>query len=222
MIVAGIDEAGRGPVIGPMVIAGIAMRKHLIKELTEIGVKDSKKMTPNKRKNLFPKILELADEYVIRIISPHEIDKAVNMKIGRKYGLLNRMEAKIIAEIILELKPQVAIVDSPGVNEETFKKMVMESINKKLEVNIISEHKADEKYPIVSAASIIAKVKRDEIIENLKKEYGDFGSGYPSDPKTREFLKKYYIKNKEFPDIVRKSWKTLEKIKEEISQTKLL
>ncbi|WP_457753524.1 ribonuclease HII, partial [Thermococcus sp.] len=81
---------------------------------------------------------------------------------------------------------------------------------------IIAEHKADAKYLPVSAASILAKVTRDKAIEKLKKQYGEIGSGYPSDPRTRKFLEEYYKEHGEFPPIVRKSWKTLRKIEEKL------
>jgi ribonuclease HII len=81
-------------------------------------------------------------------------------------------------------------------------------------------HQADAIYPVVSAASIIAKVRRDELIEELKKELGiDFGSGYPSDPKTKEFLIKWGKKHSgKFPEIVRQSWQTVENIREELGK----
>ena len=93
-----------------------------------------------------------------------------------------------------------------------------EVIGKRLSFSpkIVAEHKADSKYIPVAAASILAKVTRDRAIEKLKEAYGEIGSGYPSDPITRRFLEEYYKKHGVFPPIVRKSWKTLEKIEEKL------
>ena len=77
---------------------------------------------------------------------------------------------------------------------------------------IIAKHKADDIFPIVSAASIIAKNKRDSLINELKEKYGDLGSGYPSDKKTIDFLRKWIKKNRKVPAFARKSWATIKTI----------
>jgi ribonuclease HII len=82
-------------------------------------------------------------------------------------------------------------------------------------VQIISEHKADKKYPIVSAASIIAKVERDKAIKEIEEKYGEVGCGYPTDPKTIKFLEKYLKKYGKYPEFVRKSWKPAKRLKTE-------
>lgn len=210
MLIAGIDEAGRGPVIGPMIIAGVMFREEDCIKLVEIGVKDSKILTPERRQKLYQKIIELSVNWTYEIITPKEIDQAVFYRKRTGIGLLNKLEAEIMAKIINTLKPDIAYVDSADVDEERFKRMIMEKITQKIE--IISKHKADAIYPVVSAASIIAKVNRDSIINKIREEYGDIGSGYPSDPKTIKFIKKC-IESGEIPDFIRMSWSTLKRIR---------
>jgi ribonuclease HII len=89
-------------------------------------------------------------------------------------------------------------------------------------VQVISEHQADRNYPVVSAASIIAKVERDHTIEELKCNYGDFGSGYMSDPKTKNFLYTLARKRGEYPDFVRRSWKPAKSAKAEANNKQTL
>lgn len=210
MLIAGVDEAGRGPVIGPMIIAGVMFRGEDNIKLVEMGVKDSKLLTPKRRLQLYTKIIELSIDWTYEIISPKEIDQAVFYRRRTGYGLLNQLEAEVMAKIINKLKPDIAYVDSVDVNEERFGKVIMEKITHGIKV--ISKHNADKIYPVVSAASIIAKVKRDSIIEEIKRRYGDIGSGYPSDPKTIRFIRKC-IESGEIPDFIRTSWSTFKRIK---------
>ena len=198
--VVGIDEAGRGPIIGPMVMCGVLIREEDEKELVRLKVKDSKLLPKDMREFLFDKIKAVSKKYKLEIIGPYEIDNAVNGSNGLN---LNRLEAQKSAQILNELDPDKAVIDAPSSNIESYKLYLMGFVKNK-EVKLILEHKADVNFPVVSAASILAKVTRDKEIENIKKQIGiDFGSGYPSDPKTAEFLKKNFEK---FPDIFRKSW----------------
>ena len=216
-LIAGIDDAGRGPVIGPLVIAGILIHDHQVTALDAIGARDSKALTPSRRSSLAKKIMELAVKYKIVELSPREIDEVV-LK-GRRLRRLNWLEAKAMAEVIQELHPDVAYVDASDVLEKRFGEQIREMLS--FDVEIVSEHHADAKYPVVSAASIIAKTHRDEVISGLRKIFGDFGSGYSSDPKTRQFLLNWFRDHgdQELPDFVRRSWKTIGKIKEEAEQT---
>ena len=186
MLVVGIDEAGRGPCIGPLVTCGAMMKEKDIPKLIALDVKDSKLLTIKQRDFLFDELKKLV-KYKILIVKPAEIDDAVNGKGGLN---LNWLEARKSAEIINFLKPNKAILDCPSPNIQKYTEYVENLLTVK--VKVICEHKADLNYPIVSAASIIAKVTRDREIEKIKKEIGiDFGSGYPADPRTKEFLKKY-------------------------------
>jgi ribonuclease HII len=211
MLVAGVDDAGRGCVIGPLVIAGVLMKDNELPKLVRLGVKDSKLLSPRRRETLAVEIKRIALKCNVIKLPPKDIDKVVET--GRKLHKLNRLEAQTMAKIIESLAPDIAYVDASDVLEERFGQHISELLPFKVE--IVSEHKADRKYPVVSAASIIAKVGRDKEIAKLKEKYGDFGSGYPSDPKTITFLRQSLKKFGEYPDCVRKSWKTAKKVKSE-------
>lgn len=204
-LIAGVDDAGRGPVIGPLVIAGILIRDDQIPSLRSLGVKDSKLLTPAQRQKLDKEIKEIAVKYAYVDLSPAEIDKVVMARV--KLRRLNLLEAQAMARVISELKPDLAYVDASDILEERFGKQIKELLP--FNVTIISEHNADVKYPVVSAASILAKVRRDQFIAKLKETYGDFGSGYPHDEKTIQFLSDRIHRYGSFPDFVRKSWKTI-------------
>lgn len=220
MLVAGVDDAGRGCVIGPLVIAGVLMEEEDIQKLVQLGVKDSKLLSQRRRETLAVEIKRVAQKYSVIKLPPKDIDKVVET--GRKLHKLNRLEAQTMAKVIDQIKPQVAYVDASDVLEGRFKQHILELL--RFRVKIVSEHKADKKYPIVSAASIIAKVERDEEIAELKEKYGDLGCGYPTDPKTISFLRLCLEKFGEYPGCVRKSWKTAEKIESEKDsrQTRLI
>ena len=211
MLVAGVDEAGRGCVIGPLVIAGVLAKEETLPVLKRIGVKDSKLLSPQKRETLAAEIRRLTEKHIIIKLSPAEIDRAVES--GRKLHKLNRLEAENMARIIDALNPEEAYVDAADVVEERFKHHIQEVLKSK--ARIVSKHKADKIYPIVSAASIIAKVERDREISILTEQYGDFGSGYLTDPKTMAFLKQWLKSHGEYPECVRKSWKPAKKARNE-------
>ena len=181
-------------------MCGLMTKEEDEKKLARIGVKDSKLLTKEKRESLFPKIKDISYKYEILIIEPDEIDEAVNGHDGLN---LNKLEANKTAEILNLLNPNKAIIDAPSNNIASYKRYLMKFVkNKKIE--IILEHKADLNHVVVGAASIIAKVTRDDEIERIKKEIKiDFGSGYMSDPKTVGFLERYYG---EYSYLFRKSW----------------
>jgi ribonuclease HII len=203
VLVAGVDEAGRGCVIGPLVVAGVLIREEKLPVLTRLGVKDSKLLSAKKREALAVEVERLVEKRVIVKLLPVEIDRVVES--GRKLHKLNRLEAQTMAKIIDALKPDVAYVDAADVLEERFKHHIQESLSFK--TKIVAQHKADRTYAVVSAASIIAKVDRDREIAALTSEHGDFGSGYLADPKTMRFLKQWLQTHSEYPECVRKSWK---------------
>jgi len=222
MQIAGIDDAGRGPIIGPLVIAGVLIDKKDLSGLRELGVKDSKMLSPHRREQLAVEIRKLVLKCHVESLSPAQIDKVVET--GGKLRRLNRLEAQTIAKVIAGLKPDIAYVDASDVLANRFKEHILENLT--LKVEVVSEHKADVKYPVVSAASIIAKVERDRVIEELKEKYvniGDMGSGYASDPRTIRFLEKWYATFRSYPEFVRKSWKPAKELKSnaEATQAKL-
>ena len=210
MLVAGVDDAGRGAVVGPLVIAGVLVRTEDLQKLRTLGVKDSKLLTPHKREVLAPQIREIVQKTSVQKLQPKDIDNVV--KSGRKLHKLNWLEAHTMALVIQELKPHLVYVDASDVLENRFKQHIQECLP--FETKIISEHKADRNYVAVSAASIIAKVERDMEIAMLRHIHGDFGSGYPSDERTICFLEDLIKDNDEYPDFVRKSWKPARRVKD--------
>ncbi|MFG1460647.1 MAG: ribonuclease HII [Thermoplasmataceae archaeon] len=193
-IQCGLDEAGRGPVIGPMVVAIVCCDPLQIKE---IGVRDSKKLTPERRSYLFDRIMETSICVEIETIPSTVINGEM------QYRTLNEIEYDRFLSLIRKCGKD-AYVDAFDVDPERLSRRLSTDSGFK----IIAEHGADDRYPSVSAASIIAKVTRDREIGNLHEIYGDFGSGYPSDPATVKFLKQSLQNGINIEDIVRKEWKT--------------
>ena len=203
-MICGVDEAGKGPVMGPMVIAAVSVRN--AKLIEKLGFKDSKLLSSKKRKELF-ELIKKNYEYAIEIIEPEKIDEY------RKRNKLNLLNRKAFEKVISELNPDIAYVDAADVNEERFGREIKSNLTNEKNTDIISMHKADTKIPIVAAASIIAKQTREIEIDKLKSKIGDFGSGYPSDERTIKFLKSYFNDKLEWPAGTRKSWKTIQRIR---------
>ncbi|MFA5174426.1 MAG: ribonuclease HII [Candidatus Pacearchaeota archaeon] len=195
--VVGIDEAGRGPVIGPMIIAGVIIEEG--KEAMLGEVKDSKLLFHNKRVKLNKHLRENFEYHFIKV-DPKEIDDALNSEELN----LNWLEAHKQAEIINKLKPHVAIIDAPSINTHKYTEYLQNLIKDK-NIKLIVEHKADVNYPVCSAASIIAKVEREDEMKKIRDKYGDCGPGYPAHPKTQDFVKKH---GKKYPEIMRTTWST--------------
>jgi len=202
--VLGIDEAGRGPIIGPLVMTGVMIEEGREKMLGE--VKDSK-LIPHKKRLTLNKHLKQNFQHKIVVTNPKEIDEALNSTTLN----LNWLEAHKQAEIINTLKPDIVIIDCPSTNPTKFTEYLKNLINNK-SIKLIIEHKADAIYPICSAASIIAKVERENQMKKIQEKYGNTGSGYPADPKTKEFTKNNWDKH---PEIFRKTWATYKKISEQ-------
>ena len=160
MKICGVDDAGRGSMIGPMVIAGISIEKKNIPKLRKLGVRDSKKLSPKKRELLYKQIVKLVDDYHVIRIPPRTIDKYVFEH------NLNHLEAKKMAEVISNLNPDLSYVYSCDVNAARFGREISD-LSKKSKVK--SYHYADSRFVVVSAASIIAKVSRDRSIMRLNK-----------------------------------------------------
>ena len=203
-LVGGVDDAGRGCIIGPLVLAGVALEESQISKLNGIGVRDSKTLSPSARIRLYFLIKDLAYKVVSVKVPPEEVDKYVARR--KKYIKLNLLEAEAAAKVVEELEADLVYIDASDTDPERFKKNVVALIKRRVEV--ISEHNADKTYPIVSAASIVAKVERDAEIARLRERYGNFGSGYPADPNTIAFLREWLGKHGEIPPFARKTWKT--------------
>jgi ribonuclease HII len=213
MLVCGVDDAGRGSVIGPLVIAGITVDNKEMDKLVSLGVKDSKLLSPARRSKLAPEIVKVAMNHHVVRLSPAEIDKVVET--GSRLHRLNRLEAHAMAEVITFLRPDIAYVDASDVLPGRYGEHVAEKVP--FEVKIVSEHKADLNYPVVSAASIIAKVERDKAVAELTEIHGNLGSGYLSDSETVRFLESWVRTHRSYPEFVRRSWAPAKKI--EISQS---
>ena len=201
MLVCGVDDAGRGSLLGPLIIAGVTMQRSDVRKLSALGVKDSKKLSPKQREYLYDKIIRLATEYTTAKISPRTIDKSV-----LKHDL-NNLEARYMAKVITRLSSPTSYVDSCDVDPKRFGQKLSTITNK----TIRSYHHADSRFLIVAAASIVAKVTRDKAIKRLQKDY-PVGSGYPSDKRTIAFVRNYFHANSNLPKFVRSSWRPVQQI----------
>ena len=228
-LIIGLDEAGRGPVLGPMVIALVKISGQDLKSIENLSVKDSKKHSKNRREELF-KIITNNYDVRYEILEAKTIDKL------RDTINLNKIEimafTKLINSVLKEEYPNYKdsnkiqkintkieiYIDACSSNEKAFANQIKSKliVNDENNIKIMAEHKADENYKIVSAASIIAKVIRDREIEKYKNIYGEIGSGYTSDKITINYLKNYVAERGELPEIARMSWKTSKKLLNDI------
>ena len=221
----GIDDAGRGPLIGPMILAGVLVNLEQDKLLKRHNVRDSKQVIHPERVKLSKLIKENSLNIKTEKLTPEEIDTGITTGTN-----LNTLEAQKMAKIVNEInkgkytKEKIkVIVDCPSVNIPAWTNVLMKYILVKSNLDVVCEHKADANHVSVSAASIVAKVQREEEVEKIKKEfltYGNVGSGYPADPITKEFLKK---NGKALKDsgIFRKTWSTWKSVFPEKSQKTL-
>ena len=218
-IQVGIDEAGRGPIIGPMVMVAIAANEEQVQKLIWLGVKDSKLLSREAREEMFDRIHDIVEDFRVEVIEASAIDACL-MDVNSN---LNWLEADSSARMVSELAPAKVIVDCPSINVPAYtsyfkKKLVGDFVDG---CEIVVMHKADEKYHVVGAASIVAKVIRDRIIEHYKEEIGiDFGSGYLGEAKTRNFLKEHFDDPK-CKHLFRKMWKPYQKLVAEKKQRSL-
>jgi len=203
----GVDDAGRGPVIGPMILAGCLMDSETERELKKLGVRDSKQLTQKRREYLERIIKKKSITYKVLKVSPDKID------ISKERGLkLNELEANMAAKIINDIndkkKKIFIILDCPSTTRSKWKDYLMTKIKHLNNLEISCEHKADANHVSVAAASVLAKCAREREMNRLKQKYGQqIGSGYSSDPLTQKFLAKYIEKFKN-EGIFRKSWET--------------
>jgi len=206
----------KGPVIGPLIIAGVTFEDD--SKLIDYRVKDSKQLSPSRREELAEIIKKIAQKYEILIIPAADIDDM------RKIMTLNEIELNAFVKIIKKLRPEICYVDSVDVNENRFGKNLSQKTSNKVE--IISKHKADEIYPVVSAASILAKSRREEEVKKIastleKKLNLPLGSGYPADPITQRFFRTWLDRFGKLPPYTRHSWKTSQNILKEKKLKKL-
>ena len=214
MLVGGVDEAGRGSILGPLVVAGISVRESRLAMLRELGVRDSKLLTPKSRAKLFGKLVSIAESVSVIKIPSSEVDESVFVK-----GL-NRLEAKTMAQAINDIGAEEVYVDCCDTSTERYKENLCRYLVSK--PSLYSLHHADSVNIVVSAASIVAKITRDQEIKELRKTYRDIGSGYPSDEKTMRFLRRWVSKNGSPPHFARRSWKPLRAMLEAQTQKTLV
>jgi ribonuclease HII len=201
-MICGVDEAGRGPVIGPLVVCGVAVADD--SKLVELGARDSKSLSRKRREELAPKLMRVCDVEIVEVPA-EEIDSM------RSRMTMNEIEAQIFARIIDKLSPEVAYLDAADASEERFSEMVLSCVT--CDAKMVSRHRADVEFPVVSAASIIAKVTRDARMELIEAEIGQpIGSGYTSDPVTRSFIEGWIEREHSLPPHVRRTWKTSKKL----------
>lgn len=186
--------------IGPLVIAGVWVEPDQLRALEVLGVRDSKQVTRAQRVALSEAIEKIAHVLVLEI------------PVAQLDENLTRIELHAMAQIIQNTSAERVYLDLPvGPRAHTrFVHQLRSGAERDFE--LIAENKADVRYPIVSAASIVAKVRRDRVIERLRAEYGDFGWGYPSEPKTRAFLREFYERHGRFPECARTKWQTLKRL----------
>jgi len=198
-----------------MVLCGAMFEQHALDQLKSAGVRDSKLLSPSRRESLTKLITEKALKIEIVELSAAEIDE---LRLVKKINL-NEAEAMTFAKIIDRLKPSIAYIDAADPNPEMFKGRIQRHM--KSEIELVAENFADRKYVAVAAASIVAKVRRDQRIAELHKLYGDFGSGYPADARTIAFLERWVREHGKLPEFARRSWETAQRAEEKAKQRKL-
>ncbi len=210
-MICGVDEAGRGPVLGPLVVAGVMVDSDV--PLRHLNVRDSKKLTPERRELLAPEIEKLARCEVVVV-------PAADIDVMRGQMSLNDFEAQLFARVVQVLHPETAYVDAVDVDEIEFKRAILKLVP--FEVEIVSQHEADDLFPVVSAASIVAKVRRDTEMRTIGESLGvPVGSGYPSDPVTIAFLEKWIREKGSPPPHTRLTWDTTRRLLAEAKNRKL-
>ena len=220
-ILGGVDEAGRGAVIGPMVVAGVSFREKDMCELERVGVRDSKELSRKERAEKYGQVVGIAKSICICVVQTTEIDDHVS------YNRLNHLEALTMAQVIDNMNADSIFVDCCDVNQERFKANILSYLKRRLrmrkgKLDIFSFHHADSLHLAVSAASIVAKVIREEELCNIRKVHQGIGSGYPSDKKTASFIRSWIDEVGVPPPFVRCSWLPVKRILMERQQRQLV
>ena len=206
VLVGGVDEAGRGSILGPLVVAGVSIKRKDLSRLRRAGVRDSKMLSVKARQRFFGQIIELAEHICIFKCECSEVDQYVFSK------LLNKLEAKAMAAVIENISAARVYVDACDVNCIRYTECIECELDASSGPRIFSLHHADRTNTAVSAASIIAKIIRDEEIQKIRSQYAEIGSGYPCDKKTMRFVSNWVADNDSAPYFARKSWKPLRDI----------
>ena len=213
--VAGVDEAGKGPVLGPMLVACVVADEHTLSSLKALGVKDSKRLSPAMRSKLAVRIEQMAEVHLLELL-PQDIDYM------RARITMNLVMVHCFSELLFRACADVAYVDAADVNEKRFASRLMENISERgCFTEVVASHRADAHIPIVSAASIVAKVHRDAAISKLASKYHRrIGSGYPSDPRTVSFIRGWIAENGTVPPCARATWATCARLLKDAAQSR--
>jgi len=216
-LICGIDEAGRGPVIGPLVVAGVWATPRQESLLAEMGVRDSKKHSARRREELARLIRKHCTCQTVTV-QPEDIDAL------RATMTINQLEVHLFVRVAQSRQADVYYLDAASTDEEWFGSAFREHLGG--EAQVVSEHEADDRYPVVSAASIVAKVERDRELTAIAAQLEPrldvpLGSGYPSDPRTRTFIKKWLQRYGDLPPYTRRSWNTVRTLRREMEQKRL-
>ena len=196
----GVDEAGKGPVLGPMVAAAVRANPETLPD----GIADSKRLSPARREELAATLRERDDISVgVAFVEPGTIDDPeTDMNL-----LTVRAQVEAAADVASD--GDELLCDAGDVSESRFGRRVRDGVaDAGISVDVHAQHRADDEHAIVGAASIVAKVERDRRVEAIAEEYGEVGSGYPSDQTTRDFLREFVREHGILPDCARKSWST--------------
>lgn len=203
-MILGIDEAGRGSVVGPLVVGGLLVRQDRVGQLPALGVRDSKQLSPRRREEVFERLAGVGRRLSITLDAPL-IDRWVSR------GRLNRLEALAFGRLIAQTRPSIAFLDACDTDPDRFGREV--ACAAPPATVVVSQHHADAEIPIVGGASIVAKVLRDRAIARIARETGvEIGSGYPSDLRTRSAVRSALC-DAPVPTWIRQSWKTAEMLK---------
>ena len=198
-----MDEAGRGPVFGPMVIAIVCGDSS---KMREIGARDSKSLSPASRERIMALIEKEKCFWDYSVITAGDLNERMSRQ------TLNEIEYDAYLSLIMKSPEGSAIeVDAFDVIEKRLQDRLRQDSGR----NVTCKHSGDRIFPLVSAASIVAKVIRDRYVREISEKYGDIGSGYPADPKTQEFLRKCFENHWNIDEIVRKRWKTYIRMRSE-------
>ncbi|MBO3798560.1 MAG: ribonuclease HII [Thermoproteota archaeon] len=215
VLIAGVDEAGRGCVIGPLVIAAVGVEEKSVQRLVEAGVKDSKRLSPRSRVQIASSIRRIARVVETRRVSASRIDGL------RARGVsMNEIEAMLVGSILSKHRRGVFYVDSVDRNYERFRMMILRHAPGFKGVLIVRNY-LDESNPMVGAASIIAKVERDRAVKSLLRKAGlPECSGYSSDPRTVRIVEQL-LQSGSKTSMLRRSWSTVGRIGARLSQNSL-
>lgn len=199
--VLGIDEAGRGPVLGPMVLAVVEWTERLERDCRErdLRIDDSKKLPEKARRE--------TAEY-LRENATYRICSVPAWVLARDGHSIPQVEARVLSRTLGTLRGSTVLCDALGSGDKAHDWIRRDWPDR----SFTFESGADNRYPAVGAASILAKVTRDRALEKLSREWGSLGSGYPSDPTTKEWLSDWSDEDRAWPPFVRTNWSTIQRL----------